>query len=135
MVRRISFSVWARWRASLRRELSVARVLVVDSRAVSLASRSLTWRSLRSRKARWLCSVQQACGWEVELSGLYARCSVLRFPSRLRGCEVLIVFLFARVAEVLAVVVHAFLSYPAVDAAELHLRWRGAGRCACGEEC
>lgn len=49
-----SFSVLARCSACLRRALSDCRVEALDSRAESLASRSLTWRSLRSRKARWL---------------------------------------------------------------------------------
>jgi hypothetical protein len=51
---RISFSVEAFWSWSFRRSFSSLMVRVVFSRAVSLASRSLTWRSLRSRKARWL---------------------------------------------------------------------------------
>lgn len=51
---RISFSVWVFWSRSLRRSLSVCREEVVVVRRLSLVSRSRTWRSLRSRKARWL---------------------------------------------------------------------------------
>jgi hypothetical protein len=49
--RRISFSVVARWRANFRRWLSDASDVADDSSAVSLASRSFTWRSFRSRNA------------------------------------------------------------------------------------
>jgi hypothetical protein len=52
--RRISFSVVALCSASLRRWLSDARDEAEDSRAVSLASRSLTCLSFLSRKARCL---------------------------------------------------------------------------------
>jgi hypothetical protein len=62
---RISFSVEAFWSCSFRREFSALMVWVFFSRAASLASRSLTWRSLRSRKARWLEGVR----WDFTKGG------------------------------------------------------------------
>lgn len=50
----MSFSVRARSRAALRRSLSDWSEWALDSRAESFVSSSLTWRSLRSRNARWL---------------------------------------------------------------------------------
>src|ERR1700710_1637733 len=58
---RISFSVAAFWSWSFRRSFSWATFAEFFSRAASLASRSLTWRSLRSRKARWLGFVRWVC--------------------------------------------------------------------------
>jgi hypothetical protein len=54
---RFSFSVWDFCSRSLRRSLSVCREEVVVVKRLSLISRSRTWRSLRSRKARWLVGV------------------------------------------------------------------------------
>jgi hypothetical protein len=56
---RISFSVAVFWSCSLRRSFSSLMEREFFSSAASLASRSLTWRSLRSRKARWLRNGQQ----------------------------------------------------------------------------
>lgn len=54
MARRISFSVATFSSSRFRRSLSEASEVEDCSREVSFSSRSLTWRSLRSRKARWL---------------------------------------------------------------------------------
>jgi hypothetical protein len=54
VARRISFSVLTFWRSRFRRSFSVAVCCWAASMAASLASRSLTWRSFRSRNARWL---------------------------------------------------------------------------------
>lgn len=51
---RISFSVAVFWSCNLRRSFSSLMESEFFSSAASLASRSLTWRSFRSRKARCL---------------------------------------------------------------------------------
>lgn len=62
VARRISFSVCAFCRASFRRSLSDCSECALFSSSDSLFSRSRTWRSLRSRNARWLCTNQQMSG-------------------------------------------------------------------------
>ena len=54
VARRISFSVANLASSRFRRSLSACRVVEASSRDVTFSSRSLTWRSFLSRKARWL---------------------------------------------------------------------------------
>lgn len=68
---KISFSVAVFWSCSFRRSFSSLIESEFFSSAASLASRSLTWRSFRSRKARWLfreVSDQTSLG-EEEIGG------------------------------------------------------------------
>lgn len=80
MALRISFSVCVRWRRSFRRSLSDCKDEVVVVRRFSLVSRSRTWRSFRSRKARCLlsCSLAQA-QFVNRHAQLTLPCSVLSF--------------------------------------------------------
>ena len=71
MALRISFSVCVRWSSSLSRSLSDCSDEVVLVSWWSLASRSRTWRSLRSRNAR--------CLWNEEIS---QQCSVEKMGRR-----------------------------------------------------
>lgn len=52
VARRISFSVFIFWRSRLSRSFSAVVLFRDCSRLARRCSRSLTWRSLRSRKAR-----------------------------------------------------------------------------------
>lgn len=61
VARRISFCVEARSRAALSEAFSDASLSIVCLAWASWASRSLTWRSLRSRKARCLFHACQRC--------------------------------------------------------------------------
>lgn len=117
VARRISFSVAIFSSSRFSRSLSEASVVDVCSSVVSFCSSSLTCRSLRSRKARWLVgwcvAVRMGCFDGVnEGRGIGdSRRSVLRFPSALRRGEV--VLLFAAVVGIL-VMVQVQLKRPSV---------------------
>ena len=79
VARRISFWVANFASSRFRRSLSVRRVLEWASRLLSLDSRSLTWRSFRSRKARWLLERGRQLGMVVvkgNLDGNSVGCSL-----------------------------------------------------------
>jgi hypothetical protein len=125
VARRISFSVRARWRAAFKRSLSDCSVCVLDSRTESFVSSSLTWRSLRSRNARWL----REGGSSASAAGLdgvaYVRCAVLCLASALGGCQA--VLLLAAAACLVVVVLAAVVEVGAearVYAADGHGRMR-----------
>jgi hypothetical protein len=87
---RISFSVCVRCKRSFRRSLSDCSDDVVVVRRFSLVSRSLTCRSLRSRKALCLSGQMLVLGALKKVS-LNLRCSVLCLPTRLCWCQELFV--------------------------------------------
>ncbi len=70
VARRSWFSIATFSSSRFRRSLSEARVVEVCSRLLSFCSRSLTCRSLRSRKARWLVGgrwrLARSLEWENE---------------------------------------------------------------------
>jgi hypothetical protein len=92
---RISFSVAAFCSWSLRRSFSSATLTESCCRAASLASRSLTCRSLRSRKARCL-GIKLAIGDRKEKDckaeiAARLRCAVLSLSPGLCGCHVVVI--------------------------------------------
>lgn len=119
VARRMSFSVRARSRAALRRSLSDCSEWVLDSRAESFVSSSLTWRSLRSRKARWLERHEHGgAGWGTGAG--HVRCPVLCLAPALRRRQA--VLLLAAAARLLWLAVVEVRAEPRVYAADGHGR-------------
>lgn len=132
VARRISFSVRARCSASFKRSLSDCSEWVLDSRADSFASRSRTWRSLRSRKARCLHRQESApmCPFpgQSRRGGHDVRCAVLGLPpalSRRQACFLLL----AAAPRPARPRILDFAANAAVYAADLH---RCRGHCGVG---
>jgi len=71
---------------------------VLDSSAESFASRSLTWRSLRSRKARWLWRGKRALA-EKDWSGNIRCIEGVRWWGKLWACGDLVRILWTKDSE------------------------------------
>lgn len=98
VARRISFWVARRSSSRFRRSLSPNRSVEWASIDFSLSSRSLTWRSFRSRKARWLGGLVLARSFLRIVEGcwgVFVRCSVLCLPPTLGWCEIVLVIVTA----------------------------------------
>ena len=126
VARRMSFSVRARSRAALRRSLSDWSEWVLDSRAESFVSSSLTWRSLRSRKARWLeWHEHGGAGWGTGTG--HVRCPVLCLAPALGWRQA--VLLLAAAPRLVWLAIVELRAEPRVYAADGHGRVGGCLVC------
>lgn len=129
VARRISFSVCARCSMSFSLSLSDCSDEVVVVSRLSLASRSRTCLSLRSRKARCL-DKRVSSGFPLCLGRGSVRRSVLCLSPRLCGCQT--VLLFATTSSALGHVVHVECDSAVHRAIRKHrqlLGWRRRGSC------